>query len=91
MTEEPMTRSNTQSPVRGRPLSVGNAADPEEANDVGGNDMQKFSKQRHLPHVRRKSVIPIDPTVLQELSAHKSLDTVPVGNFEPIGSREDQS
>jgi serine/threonine-protein phosphatase 2A regulatory subunit B' len=26
------------------------------------------------PHVRRKSTIPIDPTVLQELQQHKSLD-----------------
>lgn len=26
------------------------------------------------PHVRRKSTIPIDPTVLQELQHHKSLD-----------------
>jgi hypothetical protein len=39
MADEPMTRPGTQSPVRGRPLSIGNAADSEEATDVGGNDM----------------------------------------------------
>ncbi|GAA5868664.1 hypothetical protein JCM1840_004349 [Sporobolomyces johnsonii] len=30
------------------------------------------------PHVRRKSVIPIDPSVLKELQGHKSLDDAPL-------------
>ncbi|ETW85798.1 hypothetical protein HETIRDRAFT_379932 [Heterobasidion irregulare TC 32-1] len=29
------------------------------------------------PHVRRKSVLPVDPTVLRDLQAHKSLDDPP--------------
>lgn len=32
-----------------------------------------------LASIRRKSVIPVDPTVLRELAGHRSLDdTVPV-------------
>ncbi|GAA6056343.1 hypothetical protein JCM3770_000680 [Rhodotorula araucariae] len=30
------------------------------------------------PHVRRKSVIPIDPSILKELQGHKSLDDAPL-------------
>lgn len=35
---------------------------------------QQVGKNAESPHVRRKSVIPMDPTVLNELNAHKSLD-----------------
>ncbi|PWO00566.1 protein phosphatase 2A regulatory B subunit [Tilletiopsis washingtonensis] len=39
---------------------------------------QQVGKNAESPHVRRKSVIPMDPTVLNELNAHKSLDdTIP--------------
>ncbi|GAA5900744.1 hypothetical protein JCM6882_007654 [Rhodosporidiobolus microsporus] len=37
------------------------------------------------PHVRRKSVIPIDPSVLKELQGHKSLDDAPL--IAPHGPR----
>lgn len=35
---------------------------------------QNVGKGQESPHVRRKSVIPMDPAVLQELAGHKSLD-----------------
>lgn len=31
------------------------------------------------PHVRRKSVLPVDPSVLRDLQAHRSLDDPPLG------------
>ncbi|BGP37729.1 serine/threonine-protein phosphatase 2A 56 kDa regulatory subunit delta isoform [Rhodotorula kratochvilovae] len=37
------------------------------------------------PHVRRKSVIPIDPSILKELQGHKSLDDAPL--ISPGGHR----
>ncbi|GAA5910262.1 phosphatase 2A regulatory subunit B56 family protein [Sporobolomyces salmoneus] len=40
------------------------------------------------PHVRRKSVIPIDPSVLKELQGHKSLDDAPL--IAPRGQRGHQ-
>jgi len=39
-------------------------------NVTGGNP----NPNPNQPHMRRKSVIPIDPNVLKELAAHKSLD-----------------
>ncbi|BGP22600.1 hypothetical protein Rt10032_c08g3469 [Rhodotorula toruloides] len=38
------------------------------------------------PHVRRKSVIPIDPSILKELQGHKSLDDAPLINPPRPGS-----
>lgn len=40
--------------------------------DTARNSINKSES----PHVRRKSTIPMDPTVLQELAAHKGLDDV---------------
>ncbi|KAJ6596819.1 phosphatase 2A regulatory B subunit-domain-containing protein [Mycena vulgaris] len=37
---------------------------PAEAPSAGGQ----------LPHMRRKSVLPVDPTVMRDLQAHRSLD-----------------
>lgn len=37
-------------------------------------DRKNVGKNQESPHVRRKSVIPMDPAVLQELAGHKSLD-----------------
>jgi serine/threonine-protein phosphatase 2A regulatory subunit B' len=31
-----------------------------------------------LPHMRRKSVLPVDPTVVRDLQAHRSLDDGPL-------------
>jgi serine/threonine-protein phosphatase 2A regulatory subunit B' len=39
-----------------------------------GNAASATASPGESPHVRRKSTIPIDPTVLQELQHHKSLD-----------------
>ncbi|PWN48688.1 protein phosphatase 2A regulatory B subunit [Violaceomyces palustris] len=54
---------------------------PRNQHEDGVDDMKQFpetSRQQvsktESPHVRRKSVIPMDPTVLAELAGHKSLD-----------------
>ncbi|EJD02374.1 protein phosphatase 2A regulatory B subunit [Fomitiporia mediterranea MF3/22] len=43
-----------------------------------GEAMQEFSANTAVnpqsPHVRRKSVLPVDPSVLRDLQAHRSLD-----------------
>ncbi|GAA5880741.1 hypothetical protein JCM3774_005696 [Rhodotorula dairenensis] len=49
---------------------------PETSRRVVGTMQQ--------PHVRRKSVIPIDPSILKELQGHKSLDDAPlIGGARP--------
>ncbi|KIY70007.1 protein phosphatase 2A regulatory B subunit [Cylindrobasidium torrendii FP15055 ss-10] len=52
-------------------------ADPgmDATYDVGNPDNQPSSPGGpQSPHVRRKSVLPVDPTVLRDLQAHRSLD-----------------
>ncbi|KAL5489850.1 RTS1 [Sanghuangporus weigelae] len=51
-------------------------ADPG-LEDAYGDAMQEFTNpaiNNQTPHVRRKSVLPVDPTVLRDLEAHRSLD-----------------
>ncbi|SPO24390.1 related to B56-delta regulatory subunit of protein phosphatase 2A [Ustilago trichophora] len=57
------------------------AQDPQLAAEDSVDDMKEFPEtarqqvgKPESPHVRRKSVIPMDPTVLAELAGHKSLD-----------------
>ncbi|KIY70013.1 protein phosphatase 2A regulatory B subunit [Cylindrobasidium torrendii FP15055 ss-10] len=52
-------------------------ADPglEAGYDMGNGPLSPASpNQSHSPHVRRKSVLPVDPSVLRDLQAHRSLD-----------------
>ncbi|GJN88799.1 hypothetical protein Rhopal_001769-T1 [Rhodotorula paludigena] len=49
---------------------------------------QVAGSQQQQPHVRRKSVIPIDPSILKELQGHKSLDDAPL--ISPGGHRTGQ-
>ncbi|KAH8913239.1 hypothetical protein BT69DRAFT_1291529 [Atractiella rhizophila] len=55
-------------------VSLDNPTLEHEETDIQ-NEMQKFPATRSkAPHVRRKSVIPLDPTTLLELSQHRSLE-----------------
>lgn len=66
------------------PASTRSGPSTPRGNNDQVDDMKKFpetlrsnvaaAKGAESPHVRRKSAIPMDPTVLQELSHHKSLD-----------------
>ncbi|EPQ30407.1 uncharacterized protein PFL1_01933 [Pseudozyma flocculosa PF-1] len=54
---------------------------PRHNGEDGLDDMRQFPEtsrqqvgKQESPHVRRKSVIPMDPSVLAELAGHKSLD-----------------
>lgn len=57
------------------------AQQPDLTREDSVDDMKDFPEtarqqvnKQESPHVRRKSVIPMDPTVLAELAGHKSLD-----------------
>lgn len=65
------------------PASSRSGPSTPRMNNDQVDDLKKFpetargsvaAKGAESPHVRRKSVIPMDPTVLQELQHHKSLD-----------------
>lgn len=65
------------------PASSRSGPSTPRVNSDQVDDMKRFpetarasvaQKGQESPHVRRKSVIPMDPTVLQELQHHKSLD-----------------
>ncbi|KAM0792140.1 hypothetical protein ACM66B_004839 [Microbotryomycetes sp. NB124-2] len=56
-----------------------------EREDTHGDMPEQFDDARraaassgHGPHVRRKSVIPVDASILKELATHKSLDDGPL-------------
>ncbi|PAV23885.1 phosphatase 2A regulatory B subunit [Pyrrhoderma noxium] len=51
-------------------------ADPGLENTYGEamNEFSPVTANSQSPHVRRKSVLPVDPTVLRDLQAHRSLD-----------------
>jgi len=61
-------------------------ADPgldREFPQVGGD----HSPVSQSPHVRRKSVLPVDPTVIRDLQAHRSLDdTLGIGGHHTNGA-----
>ncbi|CAK5264240.1 unnamed protein product, partial [Mycena citricolor] len=42
--------------------------------DPGVDRSLEMEAPSHGPHVRRKSVLPVDPTVMHDLQAHRSLD-----------------
>ncbi|KAK0483553.1 phosphatase 2A regulatory B subunit-domain-containing protein [Armillaria novae-zelandiae] len=52
--------------------------------DVGTTELTS-NGQGQSPHVRRKSVLPVDPTVLRDLQAHRSLDDVAAHNISSGG------
>jgi len=53
------------------------AADPGIIDDIRGRSFQEIPADNangQSPHIRRKSVIPVDPTVLRDLQAHRTAD-----------------
>ncbi|ORY49638.1 protein phosphatase 2A regulatory B subunit [Neocallimastix californiae] len=46
----------------------------EESLDILAQELQQFHENPEVPILRRKSVLPVDETVLTELSRHKSFD-----------------
>ncbi|SYW82378.1 related to B56-delta regulatory subunit of protein phosphatase 2A [Ustilago bromivora] len=68
--------------VEANRVAQGTAQEPEQqAGEDSVDDMKEFPEtarqqvgKQESPHIRRKSVIPMDPTVLAELAGHQSLD-----------------
>jgi len=46
----------------------------EESLDILAQELQQFHENPEPPILRRKSVLPVDETVLTELSRHKSFE-----------------
>ncbi|KAK4048740.1 serine/threonine-protein phosphatase 2A 56 kDa regulatory subunit delta isoform [Microbotryomycetes sp. JL221] len=72
------------------------AQNMEHEEDLHGDRPDHYEEQRriasaqtagssaaHGPHVRRKSVIPVDASILKELATHKSLDDAPLIGVPP--------
>ncbi|KAF9955618.1 Serine/threonine-protein phosphatase 2A 56 kDa regulatory subunit delta isoform [Modicella reniformis] len=53
--------------------------------DLYSGELQKFENAPAIPQFRRKSIIPVDETVLTELSRHRSLDEVIHMDQQPPG------
>jgi serine/threonine-protein phosphatase 2A regulatory subunit B' len=54
----------------------GMTAEPGDEDDMT-KDLEKFDERpQQQPRFRRKSVLPVDETVLNELSRHKSLEEI---------------
>jgi serine/threonine-protein phosphatase 2A regulatory subunit B' len=56
--------------------------------DLYSGELQKFEMPA-VPQFRRKSIIPVDETVLTELSRHRSLDEVLSMDQQPQGMAYD--
>jgi serine/threonine-protein phosphatase 2A regulatory subunit B' len=52
----------------------------EESLDILAQELQQFNDKPEPPILRRKSVLPVDETVLTELSRHKSFEDLLVNN-----------
>jgi serine/threonine-protein phosphatase 2A regulatory subunit B' len=62
----------------------------DEAMDILQKDMEEFDNSGNAQRFRRKSVLPVDETVLSELSRHRSLEEVITQKTEGESSLENQ-
>jgi hypothetical protein len=63
-------------------------AEDGESLDILQKDMEQFDNPAAAQRFRRKSVLPVDETVLSELSRHRSLEEVVTQKSETDKSEE---
>ncbi|KAJ3053096.1 hypothetical protein HK097_005039 [Rhizophlyctis rosea] len=86
----PSVAATTPSALTAEPLSEETPvkADPAE-DDSLEKELQQFEERPTPQRFRRKSVLPVDESVLSELSRHKSLEdllTKPSAGGDPVGA-----